>query len=52
MYPSNRHIWAVPTSGDLGEEETHEIELEPFPEEAPVTEPAAPSITPAEPVPA
>lgn len=39
------------TLGDVGEEEQTEIELEPFPEEAPVKEPAAPSITP-EPVPA
>ena len=31
------------TAGDIGTEEEEEIELEPFPEEAPVTEPAAPT---------
>lgn len=47
MYPTNRHLHVLPVyAGDLGEEETHEIELEPFPEEAPVQEPAAPSIVP------
>ena len=51
MSPTNRHLWAIPTGGDIGEESEEEIILEPFPEEVPVTEPAAP--TPArEPVPA
>lgn len=41
------------TLGDIGEEEQTEIELEPFPEEAPAQEPAAPTVVPEpEPVPA
>lgn len=33
----------VPRAGDVGEEEQTEIELEPFPEQEPVREPAAPT---------
>lgn len=42
----------VPRLGDIGEPKRN-IELEPFPEQAPATEPAAPATVPdAEPVPA
>lgn len=37
---------------DIGEENPSVIEFEPLPETAPVTEPAAPAVAPAEPVPA
>lgn len=40
----------APTAGDVGEE-IETVEMEPLPEEAPVTEPR-PEVVPAEPVPA
>lgn len=40
-----------PYAGDIGEEEIETVEMEPLPEEAPVTEPK-PEVVPAEPVPA
>lgn len=53
MIPTNRHLWAVPTGGDIGIETEEEREIVPLPATEPVHEPAAPTIVPdREPVPA